>query len=586
MKLTKTHLILIAIFALAFLVRLYSAAHVDIGSDAIIYSLIPLNIIDAQRLSTVEQAPVYFYLTDLSYKIFGNLTLTSTRFASILFGAAATILLYLFTLKIFNNKNTALFSSFLFALSGYAIRYNQEMDMTAFFLALLSMYFFLYVLENKPKYLYLSLGTLALATLVKPIVLLLLPAYFIIWFWHGCNNHQGLIYKKENKITFNPHILKTLLLSILLCIIIVAPVLTYNYLLYKEKGITDYYFTVLAGIGNNQIYKGQEAELWTISRTFTITGIIFKFLLKYDALLLILGLIGIPLAIQKNRMASLFLLLCLLIYPLYLLGKMSSATHYVWIPLLLSIFAGYALSTITQKYQQFIKPKHIFAFLCLILLFTSSITLYNISKLKQNSIQNLLNEYAVDNLPDNAIIVVDPRVYRGIYTWALSDKHYLEGTYFPQLTNNLDKLPGPTQTLPIYYIECGPGKTCGWKPEDYQRISDYGIQLSQSLTPNMKLIKQLQTADTLNIYQSTINVPLSIYEPIDRTHTHWYTPIGWKYTDQAIDNYTPKTLFDKTLNALSYLILYLDVLLALLSILYVFYLLFKENKTEHNQNKK
>ena len=101
----------------------------------------------------------------------------------------------------------------------------------------------------------------------------------------------------------------------------------------------------------------------------------------------------------------------------------------------------------------------------------------------------------------------------------------------------------------------------------------------------MKLIKQLQTADTLNIYQSTINVPLSIYEPIDRTHTHWYTPVGWKYTDQAIDNYTPKTFFDKTLNALSHLILYLDVLLALLSILYVFYLIFKENKTEHNLNK-
>ncbi len=584
MKLTKTHLILLAIFALAFLVRLYSAAHVDIGSDEIIYSLIPLHIIDAGRLSTVEQAPVYFYLTYLSYKLFGSFTLISTRFTSILFGAAAAMLIYLISLKIFNNKNAALLSSFLFALSGYAIRFNQEMDMTAYFLSLLSLYFFLYVLENKPNYLYPSLGILALASLVKPIILLFIPAYFLTWAIIGWKNKHGFIYKKENNYHIDQKIIKTICISLLLCIIIVAPVLTYNYLLYKEKGITDYYFTVLAGIGNAQIYTGQEAESWTITALKDVLiGTLTQFL-KYDFIILLAGISGLFPAWKNKRNETMLLGLTILFLYLYLAGKMSSATHYVWVPLILSIFAGYAIIHFHETMQQKMKLKQIFYVICIILLISTSFTLYNISKLKEASIQNILNEYAVDNLPNNAIIIVDPRIYRGVYTWALSDKHYLEGTSFPQLINNLDKLPGTKQTLPLYYIECGPGKYCGWKPEDYQRISDYGKQLSASLIPNMKKVTELHTADTLVIYQSTINAPTSIYEPIDRTHNHWYTPIGWKYTENAIDNYTPKNFVDKTLNALSFLILYIDVLIALLSIVYVFYVLFKQPKTEKEEH--
>ncbi len=584
MKLTKTHLILLAIFTLAFLLRLYSAAHVDIGSDEIIYSLIPLHIIDAQRLSTVEQAPVYFYLTDLSYKLFNKFTMITTRFTSIIFGATAIILIYLISLKIFNNKNAAILSSFLFALSGYAIRHNQEMDMTAYFLSLLSIYFFLYVLEHKTNYLYPSLGILALASLAKPIVLLFAPAYFLTWIIISWKHKTGIFTKTEHTTQLNHKTLKTIALSLLLCVIIVAPVLTYNYLLYKEKGMTDYYFTVLAGIGNAQIYKGQEANSWTIIRSIENVWGSFTQFLKLDPLITIIGIIGLCYAWQKKKDQTILFCSTLFFLYLYLGGIMGSSTHYVWVPLILSIFAGYAIIRFHETLQNKITLKQIVYVMCIILLFTTSFNLHTISKLKEASIQNLLNEYAVDNLPENAIIVVDPRIYRGIYTWALSDKHYLEGTYFPQLVNNIQKLPGTKQTLPLYYIECGPGRNCGWKPEDYQRISDYGKQLSTSLTPNMNKIQELHTADTLIIYKGTINVPLSIYEPIDRTHNHWYTPIGWKYTENAVDNYTPKTIIDKLLNTLSFGILYLDVLIALLTILYVFYLLFHEQKTEQEHH--
>jgi len=146
---------------------------------------------------------------------------------------------------------------------------------------------------------------------------------------------------------------------------------------------------------------------------------------------------------------------------------------------------------------------------------------------------------------------------------------------FIQLINNVNKLSGPPQTIPFYYIECGPGKYCGWKPDDYQRVSNYGQQLSAEITPNMDKIHEIHTADTLIIYQSTISVPLSIYETIDRTHLHWYTPVGWKYPELAVDTYTPSTAFDKFLNTFSLIVLYADVLIALSSIVLVFVLLAK-----------
>ena len=51
--------------------RVVAASYLDVDTDEMVYSIIPLNIISAGRLGTVEQSPLYFYLADVVY-IFGG----------------------------------------------------------------------------------------------------------------------------------------------------------------------------------------------------------------------------------------------------------------------------------------------------------------------------------------------------------------------------------------------------------------------------------------------------------------------------------------------------------------------------------
>ena len=582
MKITKTFLLLLVIAILAFTLRLITAYYVDVGSDEMIYTLIPLNIIDAGRLSTVEQAPVYFYLTDLGYKLTGGMNGVTGRLPSIFFGSAAIFLIYLITQLLFKNKTISLLSAFFLAVSGYAIRYNQEMDMTTFFLALLSIYFFILVLQGEDKKLYFAALFLALAVMCKPIVLLFVPAYIIIWILKERSASE-----KKTKWSISKERLKIILLSLLLCIIIVTPVLTYNYFLYKEKGFTDYYFSVLGGLGSNQIYQGQEAQPWTFQTFFNVLRIIITRSFHFDTLLLLLGIIGIILTFKTKefnmgqskteKYTCLLLLSTSALLILYIAGKMGSPTHYVWISIILSIFSGYAITTIADKIRHRFHTHHLTAFILILVTISTIMIIKETMPLREKSAAIALRTYSQQNIEKESLVVLDPRIYRGIYAWAFNDLHYLEGTSYPQLINSINQIKGMKTTVPLYYIECAPGTNCGWKPEDFQRIAPAGEKLSEHFKKQTQKIAEVGEAEKFYIYKGSATVPSDIFPIIDQTHMHWYTPVAWKHKENAIDNYTPKTTFDKLLNSFAFLILYLDVAIALVSLLVPFYLLLRKS---------
>ncbi len=573
MKISKTVVYLFFIFILAFALRLISGYYVDIGTDEMIYSLIPLNIISAGRLSTVEQAPLYFYLTDIGYKLMGGLTLVSTRLPSIFFGSLTILVIFLIAQELFENKKAAFLSAFLFAISSYAIRHNPEMDMTAFFFSLLSLFFFIRFLKGNHRQIYLSALFLALAALAKPIVLLFAPVYFLVWLVQGYRQQSGILFRKEGKIIVNRKMVKVLLFSLLISILVVSPVLIYNYLLFKEKGMTDYYFTTLAGVGENTIYQGQEGNAWRISSFFSTSQGILKGMFRIDALILILGFLGIVFSWRKEKYNVALLLLSTLFLFVYLTGKTGSSTHYVWVPLVLSIFAGYGLVRTQEYFTNRFRFRHFLIIIIILSFVNTAVVFREIIPLKKTSFAITLQEYAQENIPADAIVVLDPRIYRGVFAWAFHDWHYLEGTYFPKLTEAIQKSPEPKQNLSLYYIECGPGTFCGWKPEDFTRIYDFGEQLSTLFRQQTEKIAEINVIDTFIVYKGSLAAPPTIYETIDRTHSHWYTPVGWKYKENAVDNYTPKTALDKALNGLGFFILYLGVLIALLSPVLVVYLL-------------
>ena len=581
MKIKKTLLIIFLIVILAFILRLIVAQTVEIVPDEIVYSLLSWKIISAQRLGTVDGGPLFSYLTDLSYTIFGEVDATSTRFPSILFGSLTVILIYLCSLKLFENKKAALFSAFLFAVSGYVLENNTEPDMTAYFFALLSVYFFLYFLEGKRDYLYLSTASLTLAALCKILPLILVPVYILVFLLHGKGYLKGdqspkrepdtLIFDKK---LFDIKLLKILLGCLVIVFLLLIPVIMYNYLEFKNNGKTENIVSTMLGIGEKFHPETAQIDPWNF---FTMLNFLKHFFAKFfmpDPLVVGLGMLGIFLVIQQRRAGQLILMLSALLLLAYVGGITGSASHYLWVPIVLSLFAGHTI----EKGRAYLSTRFnlrsssiIFVFIFIITVI-SSIHINSIISNKSASME--LREYVVDNIPKNAIIIMDPRIYHGSYAWILNERYYLNGIHFQELLNQAVDPDSPKIEVPLYYIECSGDTTCGWKIEDYERISPFAEGLADYLKQNLNYVGEVDANHHFLIHQGKITIPSFIFQSIDRTHVFWGSSVGWKYPDQNVDEY-PLKGSNKTFHVIGLIFLYLDMFLALLAIVLLFVLLFK-----------
>ena len=568
-----------AIFILAFILRLTAANTVDINPDEMAYAIHPINIISAGRLSTQLQSTLYSYLSDVSYSLFG-FDAISSRLPSILFGSFSVLVIYLISIQLFNNKKIGLFAAFLFAISGYALKNNVEPDPTAFFFLLLSIFFFIKFLQEKNKYLYFSAITLGLAILCKVLPALIIISYAIFYLMYCIKNpERSFLKKKDNKWRIDKKVLIPILLSGLLLIVIVSPVFVYNYLLYKDTGITDYYFSTLLGIGENLSKDLGGQEPWSLD---FLKGISKSKILEFaerDLVLMILGLMGlIYLIIKKNKWTA-FLLISILSLWLYLAGRTASGSHYIIFLMLLSIPAGVILNLISEKIKSKWNKKYLnIALIVLIFILAIHPSANFLFNGPSSTIE--FRNFA-QTISDNSIIIVDPLIYRGITAWALNDKHYLEGNYYGELINQLNQIEGQKITVPFYYIECGRNSRCGWKPEDYDRVFNFSEGMSQVFKSQLPLVQEVKGHDifTYIVYKGEIPITPNIYEAIDRTQQFYFYPVGWKYPEFAVDNYTLDGFFEKLLSKFGFFVLYINVLLALVSLIVVIFLIFK-NKEE------
>jgi 4-amino-4-deoxy-L-arabinose transferase-like glycosyltransferase len=571
MRITKTNFYLLLIFVLALVLRIYAANNTDVSTDEMVYSIIPLNIISAGRLGTVEQSPLFFYLTDLSYKLFGGITPFSLRLTAIIFGALSVFIIFLIAQELFKKKNISLLASFLFAVSGHALIHNTEMDMLTYFFIFLSILFFIRGLKNH-HHLYLATLFLSLGILVKPIAILFVPILAVIWI---IKEYSKSNFVKKGSFILSKKNIKLVLFCALIFIILMVPIFSYNYLVYQEKGITDYFFSTVLGIGET-VHQGMQTEWSFQGLKNNIQG---KSLLFFtlEPLIFIFGIFGLIYYFKKNRLfASLFFLS--LIFPFaYLAGQTASRSHYIWISAIFSIFAAYLIIFLSDKIKHKLKLNHFITLIIILVLITTFFVV--IPKIKQSHDQSItlaLREYTHENIPNNAVVVIDPRIYRGIHAWVFNDKHYLEGTHFFDLMEQVKDAPNKV-TVPLYYIECGPGTYCGWKPEDFQRIFDTGEQISTYFKENLQPVGEVKATHHFFIYQGQISLPPEALEAIDKTHKFWFYPVGWKYPEQAVDYYQA-TGFGKVVEGVGFFILWLDVILAILSIPFVFYLVFRKRR--------
>ncbi len=286
----------------------------------------------------------------------------------------------------------------------------------------------------------------------------------------------------------------------------------------------------------------------------------------------------VSLSFRKNKWAYLFGSY-FLIHLFYTGGKTGSSSHFVIFVLLLSLFSGHSFVVLAEKISGLYQRSSIRNGFWLALGAVGVLNAIFLAPQITTTSSIVLLEQFSSRISDDALIVVDPLVYRGIYAWSFQDKHYLEGNYFPPLLEQLQNIPRERTVVPLYYISCGRNSLCGWKPEDYARAFNFSESLRSYFQENLQFVETIKGNDvlTFEVYKGSVGMPLGAYDAVDQTHQYYFYPVGWKYKQSAVDNYALGTIPKIILEKLGFAVLFADVLIAIFSIGAVFYVLWKHS---------
>ena len=331
---------LVLLFIIGIILRVIFSFMIGGSPDETVYGVHALGIIESGLLQEMHEDPVWFYLTDLGYKIFG-MTLVSSRLLSIIFGSLSILALYFLTKEMFGRK-IALISSILLAFSAYHILMTlTEMDVAMTFFILLSSYFLVkYLKEGKIEHHIISTILLGIGILVKNIGALFIPAYVIALLLYPKIKHKEKIFSKKN--------IKIFLIFFVMLFIIAIPTLTFNYLLYKEKGLTDLQFSRFLMGEDKGIYNSISNTIQPFSLNVLLNdfgggfpGILkgLQFYWQYTIFLLIASIIGIFAGFKKNREFTLYLLILFIVPFLFLSGTSLLEKHFVFAVPIFCIFS-------------------------------------------------------------------------------------------------------------------------------------------------------------------------------------------------------------------------------------------------------
>lgn len=160
----------------------------------------------------------------------------------------------------------------------------------------------------------------------------------------------------------------------------------------------------------------------------------------------------------------------------------------------------------------------------------------------------------------------------------LWDRNYLEGSIFLELSSNIDQVPGEVVPVDIYFIECI-SDDCGWgtikdQPEFNQSMELLTSAFSDQF-PTVKTINDVHGEPHFRIYRGTTNLKSGVSDIARTTHEWFYYPVNYEPNSEIFDNYETSNPFDALLDWVAHLILYIEVLIALLFGISVFYFLIK-----------
>ena len=581
---------LVLILILAIILRFWIVPNITPQvADEMAHGSHAMGVIGSGALNMQNQCPVWFYLTDIAYKIFGINSL-GMRFLSIFFGILIIPLIYLLAKRFFNTK-IALLASFFWAISAYVIRYSLgEMDIALAFFVLLTIYYFFESFIKEEKISYYVFIFMAIAVLVKPIALMFIPGFVIVFLFK--------IYKKssiERKEFLNKNS-KKIILGSLMFLIFMSPVLVYNYLLYQEKQITDVLFSRFLHV-SPEIYQQLQGFEVTFSAMRIINAgpsFLWNCFSGLNPILSLFGVLGfILIFFKKNKQAKIFLFLWLTPF-LFLLGTSHLPTHFVIFIVPLCIFTSFF---IIESLKLIKNPKFNKIVFWIILFLIISVNFYILFPyIKGKSAVFVMRDYAIHNFDDNDLVVADSRIYRGRIAFMFNDKHYLESSFFGQVVNEMNQVNYSKVLVDVYYIECAIDD-CGWgtignQPDfnqSMESITEYFKSVAQPVKTiysggkdmtSEKGIPFPSKTPIFNIYHTQASFNPQLFSLVDSTHEWFYYPVLWK--GDRYDSYETDTLFKKSLNSFGYLVLWIAIIIAILSSILPISELLKDNSQQIN----
>jgi len=573
---SKVFLYLLLIIFVGFILRVIVASHLAPSADEAVYGTHAINFINSGQVSTQNQSPVWFFLADFFYKIFG-ISLFTARLTSVIFGIFTILVIYLLAKELFNRK-IALIAASLLSISAFSIRYMvMEMDVTFTFFFFLSAYLFVKDLLRKNRISLLSAVFLGIAILAKAISFMLVPSFFLIYLIYYIKN------KDKRNVLIGKNNIKRGLLAIIIVLILLLPILAYNYLLYKEKGLADVMFARFFNVSKD-FYASIASTIqpFSFSGFFTNIHAPIKTIVHYDLIIPILSLIGVIIAIAKKRFELLILLSLLIPVYVFITGTSLLGNHFVVFLPILTILASVPLSRIKKK-----------EILVLILIIITIVNIFTIKdSITSKSAIGKLREFAATNIDDASLVIADGRIYRGRIAWMLNDKHYVEASLLGQVFSSLENTK--TKNIPIktYFVECVKDD-CGWgtikdQPEFNQSMEDLVNQFREAKKIDIAGgggYDEIPGEIYFRVYEATIDAKPGILQEVDKTHQFFFYPVRWTPKEVIYDTYTPKTFFDKSIDSFSRMALYLAVIIALLSIPYTLYLILKSLKNAAGKEK-
>lgn len=566
---------------IGFLLRIPAALHLDFLADDSIYASQSANIWQAGILSTHSHPPLFFYLTDLAYNVFGY-TNFAARFFPLIAGTLLIPLIFLITKKLLGKK-AALLAALLATFCNFLVRMTYtEHTLVTFFFIFLGIYLgMLYLETRKLNVLVLSAILFGLGSLTKYNAIFFIISFLIFGMYY---------FNTKNEKIFSNINFKHIIIFLLIIFLFSLPFIVFNYFNYRENGIVDFQFTrifkpekaqdLMGGLAGQD--KSFIESLTTLSNYST-----FNLVFKTDIIIFILGLLGlITLYIRKQKLTLIFFGLFLFIPFILQSAGNALPKHFAFMHLMFIIPASYALEELISRINKRTLKLAILGILTVFMIFNLGVS-YGAPHFYLNpSGASSLKSYVNANVQAEDLIIFDSRDYTAKSFWLATDHNFLLLNQFSEFYNFNLKNSKNLELTNVYLVECAVDD-CGWgwvkdKPEINQSAEDIiGIlknysfseqRITQRTYGSNEFIGERNTIDQYRVYKIKMGLDPNLVSQTKTLQSFYFTP--YLYLNMKVDPFNYAVYgFNAILNKFCIWIIYLSVILAIFSFILVILLL-------------